>query len=127
MGSTGSGNFSDYSGSRSSGGGDGQGGSGGSSGEDRCQKAFHCTLEEVALCDFYANTGTVPNPGAHLTIILQSRPMAVDTATGDVVGALPTSLNYIAGCMNEGFSYEGTVVTSTNTPVPTVTADFTAL
>ena len=125
MGSTGSGSFSDYSGSGGSSSGS-QGGTGGESGSDRCNKAFSCTLEDVAQGDYYTINGKVPAPKMQLEIVLKSRLMAVEVSSGEVVGALPTSFNYLAACMNEGFSYVGVIISSINSPVPSVTADFTA-
>lgn len=122
MGSTGSGHFSDYSGVKS---GDtsGQGVGGGSSGVDKCQQAFSCVLEEVAHCDYYEQSKTVPSHGSSLSVVLESRVFAVDS-NGTKIGALPTSLNYLASCLASGVKYVGVVKSSAATPVPTVEADF---
>ena len=121
MGSSGGGSFTDYSGSTSS--KTGGGSSGGSSGNDPCRQAFQCTLEEVALCNYYTTHGTVPGVGTPLTVIFNVRLYAVDSA-GLRVGALPTSLNRYAACVKSGVVYDGIVTASTNSPVPSVTADF---
>lgn len=127
MGSTGSGRFTDYSGAKTtatiSGSG---GGGGGSSGNDRCQQAFSCTLEEVAQCDYFVQTGLVPPVGSPLTIVLQRRLFA-KAANGPNVGALPTSFNYLVACMESGVNYAGVVRASSNMPVPSVTVDFTPI
>lgn len=122
MGSSGSGRFSDYSGSPSS--SNGSGGSGGSSGTDQCAMAFSTELEEVGQCDYFTNTGTVPPPGTELTITVAQRIVALDTS-GVVVGALPTRFNYLAACLNEGFNYVGIVQSSSTFPNPQTTVDFT--
>lgn len=123
MGSTGSGRFTDYSGAKptvtSSGGGSG----GGSSGNDRCQQAFSCTLEEVAQCDYFVQTGSVPPVGSQVSLILQRRLFAV-ADNGLKVGALPTSFNYLANCLGAGINYAGVIRASTTVPVPSVSVDF---
>ena len=124
MGSTGSGHFSDYSDAKS-GGDTGQGTGGGASGVDKCRQAFSCILEEVAQCDYYAKSKTVPLPNSQLSIVLNGRIFAVDSS-GATVGALPTSFNYLAACLASGISYVGVVKSSTVSPIPSVEADFVA-
>jgi len=124
MGSTGSGRFTDYSGAKTTATTSGSGGGGGSSGSDRCQQAFSCTLEEVAQCDYFVQTGSVPPVGSPLTLALQRRLFA-KAADGHNVGALPTSFNYLAACIESGVNYAGVVRVSSNAPVPSVTVDFT--
>lgn len=121
MGSTGSGRFSDYSGSRPKG-GEG-GGSGGASGDDRCARAFACGLEEIEHCDYFVADGGAPPVGMTLSIEQRGRLFAVDSS-GQTVGALPTRFNYLADCMNAGFSYAGRVTASVSSPVASVSADF---
>jgi hypothetical protein len=124
MGSTGSGSFTDYSGSQSSSNGKSSGGDGGgASGTDRCLQAFSCALEEVAQCEFYSINKTAPPTKSQLNIVLKGRIFAVDKA-GNTVGALPTAYNYLAGCLADGIAYVGVVTTSSSSPVPAVTADF---
>ena len=120
MGSTGSGSFTDYPGSGSKRGG---GGSGGSSGTDRCNKAFSCELEEIEQCDYFSKHSSAPPADTLLSLAHNKRIMAVDES-GITVGALPTELNYLAGCLKEGFNYQGRVVSSTSGSVATVTVDF---
>ena len=122
MGSTGSGSFSDYPGSRPNEGGEGAGG-GGASGEDRCARAFSCALEEVEQCDYFTASGGVPPANTALTIEQRGRLFAVDSS-GQTVGALPTSFNYLADCMAAGFTYEGRVNFSASAPVASVNVDF---
>lgn len=125
MGSTGSGRFTDYTGAPPTvpaQNGEG-GGGGGASGNDRCQQAFSCILEEVAQCDFYAQTRSVPQVGTQVALILQRRLFAV-AGNGFKVGALPTSFNYLVACLEDGVNYAGVVRASSNAPVPTVSVDF---
>lgn len=126
MGSSGSGNFSDYSG-RPNQSSDNGGSSGGGSGEDACRKAFNAGLEDVAQYEFFSQMSTVPAVGSELTLILKGRVLAVDHSSGKTVGALPTRLNYLAACLRDGVKYTGIVRTSTDSPTPQVDVDFTAI
>ena len=119
MGSSGSGHFSDYSGSRKA------DGTGGTNGNDRCRQAFSCKLEEVAQCDFYVANFDVPASGIELSLVHERRIFAV-TSDGTKIGALPTAFNYLAGCMKDGNTYVGVVTASGLHPIPYVSADFTA-
>lgn len=121
MGSTGSGRFSDYSGTKTV--GTAGGGGGGASGADKCRQAFSSILQEVAQCDYYADTQTVPAPNSQLSILLDGRVFAVDS-NGRKVGALPTSFNYLAACLASGVQYIGVVRASSIVPFPSVEADF---
>lgn len=123
MGSTGSGSFSDYTGAKNPVGAGRGGGSGGASGSDRCSQAFSCVLEEVAQCDHYTNTGAVPAAGDVLQVVRRGRLFAINS-TGATVGALPTRLNYLAACLEDGFTYVGVIRSSSLTPFPTIEADF---
>ncbi len=118
MGSTGTGHFTDYPSSRGS-----KGDTGGMSGEDRCDRAFTCVLEEVEQCDYFKANQDVPPSNTALTLELRGRLMAINP-NGLSVGALPTSLNYLADCLNAGFAYSGSVVASTLGPVASVNVDF---
>jgi hypothetical protein len=124
MGSSGSGNLTDYSKSPNvkTGGG---GSSGGSSGGDKCGEAFNVGLEDVGTYPYHHTTGTVPAVGTVLTISLATRIVAVDP-TGVAVGAVPTRYNYLAKCLEAGFSYSGVVTASSNGPNPQVQVDFAA-
>jgi len=122
MGSTGSGSFSDYPGSRPEKAGQGTGG-GGASGDDRCERAFSCALEEVEHCDYFSEYGDVPPVSTALSIEQRGRLFAVD-ASGQSVGALPTRFNYLADCLAAGFGYEGHVTASASAPVTSVSVDF---
>ena len=122
MGSTGSGRFSDYSGTGGGKGGTDAGG-GGASGEERCDRAFACVLEEVEQCDYFTANHDVPPTNTTLTLELRGRLIAIDP-NGVGIGALPTRLNYLADCLNAGFSYDGRVVASALGSVASVSVDF---
>lgn len=122
MGSSGSGSLSDYSKRPKI--GSGGGASGGSSGSDKCGEAFTAGLEDVAAHDYHANHGSPPPVGTQLTIEVRGRVVAV--AGTESVGSLPTRLNYLARCLESGFSYTGIVTASSNGSNPQVQADFVA-
>ncbi|WP_249220746.1 hypothetical protein [Burkholderia cenocepacia] len=125
MGSSGSGNFSDYPGTKAKEVvGDGTGMAGGASGVDKCKQAFAALLDDVGQCDFYSQFKKVPSAGDQLGIVFdKTRIFAVDV-NGVKVGALPTALNYLAACLASGVTYIGVVKSSAEKPVPTVEADF---
>jgi hypothetical protein len=124
MGSSGSGRISDYPGSSSK--GKSGGGTGGGSQQDRCARAFSARLEDVERSDYYRNHGAVPPVGTQLTVAQRKR-LVAQTATGESVGNLPTSLNYLAACIKDGWSYVGTIQSATNPPpVASISADFAA-
>lgn len=122
MGSSGSGRFTDYKGQPKA--GDGGGASGGASGGDRCREAFTASLEDVASHDYYKTNGTTPPANTQLTISVAGRVVAV--AGTQSVGSLPTKLNYLAGCLNDGVTYTGVVTASSNGSNPQVQVDFVA-
>lgn len=122
MGSTGSGSFTDYPGSRPKDGGQGAGG-GGASGDDRCERAFSSPLEEVEQCEYFPANNDVPPAGTQLSIEQRGRLFAVDES-GHSVGALPTRFNYLADCIAAGFIYEGRVASSATAPMASVSVDF---
>lgn len=80
MGSSGSGRFSDYPGTKPKKVvGDGTGIEGGASGVDRCKQAFHTVLEDVGNSDFYSRFRNVPAVGDQLGIVFdKKRVFAVD-------------------------------------------------
>jgi hypothetical protein len=120
MGSSGTGNFSDYSGS---GGGQQQGG-GGKLPNDPCTGDLgSIRLEEVANSHYYQNANAVP--AADESVSLLSAPVAGRLAVqsdvnGQIIGLLPTRFNYVLGCLERGFSYSGHVEGSNVSPLPDV-------
>ena len=74
MGSSGSGRFSDYPGTKPKKVvGDGTGIEGGASGVDRCKQAFHTVLEDVGNSDFYSRFRNVPAVGDQLGIVFDKK------------------------------------------------------
>jgi hypothetical protein len=118
MGSSGSGNLTDYQGYNSS-----SGGQGGTSGVDKCKKAFYETLEEVSNCSYYTTNNNVPVVGTHCTVIFANPRLAVVDDNGLTMGYLPTKYNYLRACMTAGISYEGVVSFSNVNPIPTISVD----
>lgn len=126
MGSTGSGSFTDYPGTPKPKGTGGNGEGGADSG-DRCARAFGTTLEDVEHCDFFKNQGNSPAVGTVLHVAHKKRVVA-QTPAGEVVGNLPTSFNYLAACLGDGYTYVGRVRSSNNgLPVAIVAVDFAAV
>ncbi|WP_025663946.1 hypothetical protein [Aquimarina megaterium] len=118
MGSSGSGNFSDYPGSKPTGGGK----SGGSSGENKCEKAFTAMLEEIDRCPYYIEKKDVPKVGDEVKIGFDKRPTAI-SKDGLTVGYLPTKFNYIKMCLDDGYSFIGRVASSSSDLVAAVSID----
>ena len=121
MGSSGSGNFTDYSNNSSS-----SKKQGGSSGEDICERAFSTSLEDVDRSEYYVNYSTLPSAGTPIKITLNKRLQAV-TEKNEVIGNLPTSYNYLANCMKNGFNYGGQVISSKTKPIATIQIDVAPL
>jgi hypothetical protein len=125
MGSSGSGRFSDYPGTKAKEAvGDGTGIAGGSSGVDKCQQAFHVLLDDVGNSDFYSQFMNVPVVGDQLGIFFDKKRVFAIDVNGVKVGALPTSFNYLVACLEIGVTYVGVVSSSAVLPIPTVAADF---
>lgn len=124
MGSTGTGNFSDYpTGSGNPTQPTTGGGGGGVDPNDRCLTAFSVQLEDVEHSAYFQMTSILPPIGTKLKLAHQKRIVAVDL-NGAVVGNLPTKYNYLADCMAKGQDYIGQVVTSVSGHTATVIVDF---
>lgn len=133
MGSTGTGRFHDYRPERirrkkarregsSEGGGDAEV-------EDRCAEPVEARLENVERCTYFRNHGDVPPPGTDVELSKRTNSgrLAVVVATSrEIVGHLPTRLNYLISCMKK-YSYEGEVTTSSTGKVARVTINLTAV
>lgn len=113
MGSTGTGHLTDYSGYKKAVVGE----TGGKDTVYICNKAVATSLEDVATSDYFKKHGTVPAKGTPVIITSTSRIVAVDDK-GDVIGNLPTEYNYLLGCIEEGYQYEGEVTDSFTSPLP---------
>src|SRR5581483_8310841 len=118
MGSSGTGNLSDYPGG-------GRGRQGGRSGSDVCNQPITEQLEEVARSAYFQAHNLVPPVGTAVSVIQQTR-ITVVTTSGEVIGYLPTRYNYLAGCIADGFSYSGPVQASSNRPLPSVLVELSA-
>lgn len=115
MGSTGTGHLSDYSDYKHA----QPGVTGGKDTVYICSKAVATSLEDVATSDYFKKHGTVPPKGSPVFITSNSRIVAIDEK-GDVIGNLPTEYNYLLGCIEEGYQYEGEVTDSFTSPLPSV-------
>jgi hypothetical protein len=124
MGSTGSGHLSDYSNKKPT--SDGAN-NGGSSGDDKCGKAFPTSLDEVSRCTYFTTHGSLPPIGTPVSVVFNGVRIAVTTLSGEELGYLPTSFNYIRLCINEGRSYGGSVTSSRTIPTANVFVDITPL
>ena len=127
MGSSGSGRISDYPGSSSSGAGSGSGGAGGDGGAvDRCSRAFNTRLEDVESSPYYQAHGALPPLGTKVKVV-QGKRIQAQTFDGEIIGNLPTSFNYLAACLKDGWTYVGSVQKwLSQPPVSTVAVDFVA-
>ncbi len=125
MGSSGSGRISDYPGSSSSKSG-GTGGSNDDATEDRCARAFSTRLEDVEQSQYFRTHGTIPPIGTPLELVQRKR-LVAQTTRGESIGNLPTSFNYLASCMKNGWTYIGAVQSAASgPPVATISVDFAA-
>lgn len=120
MGSTGTGHLSDYFGYKKAVIGE----TGGKDTVYICNKAVATSLEDVATSNYFKKHGIVPPKGTPVVIISSSRIVAVDD-NGDVIGNLPTEYNYLLGCIEEGYQYEGEVTDSFPTPFPSASVAVT--
>lgn len=114
MGSTGSGNFSDYSGHK------GNNNQGGASGEDKCGKAVSTHLEDVGSCDYYKTHHSLPPDNSEVEVVFISPRLAVVDKDQVCIGYLPTTYNYLRVCMEDGFAYSGIIKNASLTPLPSV-------
>lgn len=115
MGSTGPGTLSDYPGYAKA----RRGVVGDSDLIDQCEKAVNTELEDVATSDYYKSQGLVPPVDTTVFIKQVFRIVAVDE-NGVIIGNLPTKYNYLLGCLEDGYVYEGQVSVSHDTPLPYV-------
>lgn len=116
MGSTGTGHLSDYSGYM----GALVGVTGGKDLVNTCERAVTTSLEDVETNDYYTSNSSVPNTGAKVVISFNGKRIVAMADSGKTIGNLPTSYNYLLGCIEEGYSYEGEVIGSSEKPLPSV-------
>lgn len=119
MGSSGSGRFSDYSEEKPT---NPNLNNGGGSKIDKCKIGFATSLEEVSRCEYYRKKG-IPPIGTEVIIKFNKIRLAAIDLSGIEIGYLPTKLNYVKNCMDDGFTYSGVVRTNTLSPTPSVLVD----
>lgn len=114
MGSTSTGRFTDYPTTRRPSGEPPSGSEGNGGQDDRCGKAISDQLlDDVERCDYWTSHHDVPPVGSDVELLpnLHEGRLAVALAgTGEILGYLPTKFNYLRGCMEEGWRYQGEVV-----------------
>lgn len=137
MGSAGSGKFGTYhvgngeSSSNASNGSNGvSGGTGGGVGEITCPSRIeNIRLEDVATSEYFKSKGSLPLPGDAVSLsakIYKGRLVVNETASGTIIGNMPTQYNYLVNCLKKGMSYDGTVDSSGQRPVPFIVVTLNA-
>lgn len=120
MGSSGPGNFSDYSNyPRAI-----KGVTGAVDSEDKCALAFSTLIEDVDTCEYYSKKGVLPAVGTEVYVDFKVR-LVVKSNDGLIIGYLPTKYNYLRHCIVKGFTYTGVVSVASSTPINTVVVDIT--
>ena len=120
MGSSGPGNFSDYSNyPRAI-----KGVTGAVDSEDKCALAFSTLIEDVDTCEYYSKKGVLPAVGTEVYVGFKVR-LVVKSNDGLIIGYLPTKYNYLRHCIVKGFTYTGVVSVASSTPINTVVVDIT--
>ena len=120
MGSTGTGNFSDYKKfPRAI-----KGVTGADDSEDKCALAFSTLIEDVDTCEYYRKKGKLPAVGTEVYVEFNVR-LVVISNDGLIIGYLPTKYNYLRYCIVKGFTYTGVVSNVSSTPINTVVVDIT--
>lgn len=120
MGSTGSGNFSDYTNYQKA----IKGVTGAEDSVDKCALAFSTLIEDVDSCEYYSKKGKLPSVGTEVSVEFKVR-LVVKDNDGLIIGYLPTTYNYLRNCILKGFTYTGVVSNIGNTPIDTVIIDIT--
>lgn len=125
MGTSGSGSFSDYpSGKKGSSTTDSTGDGSGIN-QNSCEKAIgEIDLEEVATLDYFKNHQNVPNidDEVELSNKLDGGRLVV-LCNNLKLGYLPAKYSYLLTCTKEGYSYRGTVIDTTTSPLVHVQID----
>lgn len=120
MGSSGPGNFSDYSNyPRAI-----KGVTGAVDSDDKCALAFSTLIEDVDTCEYYSKKGVLPAVGTEVYVDFKVR-LVVKSNDGLIIGYLPTKYNYLRNCIVKGFTYTGVVSVASSTPINTVVVDIT--
>lgn len=114
MGSSGTGTFGDYRGK----------------GGDECGAPLDIDLEEVALAEFYTQHRALPAVGTDVRLrnqLFHGRLVVEVAQSGEILGLVPTELNYLLACLGRGFRYEGTLVAASTKPIPSAAIQLDAL
>lgn len=120
MGSTGTGNFSDYKNfPRAI-----KGVTGADDSEDKCALAFTTLIEDVDTCEYYRKKGALPAVDTEVSVDFKVR-LVVKSNDGLIIGYLPTKYNYLRHCIVKGFTYTGVVSVASSTSINTVVVDIT--
>ena len=120
MGSSGTGNFSDYKNfPRAI-----KGVTGADDSEDKCALAFSTLIEDVDTCEYYCKKGMLPAVDTEVSVDFKVR-LVVKSNDGLIIGYLPTKYNYLRYCIVKGFTYTGIVSNVSSTPINTVIVDIT--
>lgn len=120
MGSTGTGNFSDYKNFPKA----IKGVTGADDSEDKCALAFSTLIEDVDACEYYSKRGILPAVGTEVYIDFKVR-LVVKSNVGLIIGYLPTKYNYLRNCILKGFTYIGVVSNVSMTTINMVVVDIT--
>ena len=120
MGSSGTGNFSDYTNFQRA----IKGVTGAVDSEDKCALAFSTLIEEIDTCEYYSKKGILPSVGTEVYVDFKVR-LVVKSNDGLIIGYLPTKYNYLRNCILKGFTYTGVVSGVSMTPINTVIVDIT--
>lgn len=120
MGSTGTGNFSDYKKFPKA----IKGVTGADDSEDKCALAFSTLIEDVDTCEYYRKKGALPAVDTEVYVDFKVR-LVVKSNDGLILGYLPTKYNYLRNCIVKGITYTGVVSVASSTPINTVVVDIT--
>lgn len=113
MGSTGSGNFTDYQGY--SGNNPKQGGT---SFDDVCERAFRTELEDIDTSEYYVANNNLPIINSEVIISFNGQRI-VALLNNQEIGNLPTKYNYLRRCM-ESYTYSGIVSNTSTEPINSI-------
>ena len=102
-------------------------GSGGQPEVDICEVPLpNVRLEEEGRSEYFSARKTVPPAETPVQVRekLVGGRIAVETTRGkQTIGFLPTSKNYLLGCLKSGHKYKGKVTASGDQPTPKVVVD----
>jgi hypothetical protein len=114
MGSTGSGNFTDYQGYSSN-----NPKQGGESKDNVCERAFRTELEDIDTSEYYRANNNLPEENSEIFISFNGYRI-VALVNDQEIGNLPTKYNYLRRCM-ENYTYSGIVSNTSTNPINSIT------